>query len=105
MQTIRKEFTCHSEIDGSPPVISEILKTPFKNTEPNGNLTRCHFLCALKLPSYCSITAENKGPLFQTECFLIRGAEKKGVMVQMIMEKGVTIQGYYSVIILGHIVG
>lgn len=41
----------------------------------------------------------------QTECFLIRGAEKKEVMVQMIMEKGVTIQGYYSAIILGHIVG
>lgn len=86
----------------SPPVISGILKTPSINTELNGKLTRCYFLCALKLPSYCSITAENTGPLFQTDCFLIGGAEKT---VQTIMRKGVTIHGYYSVIIPGHMVG
>lgn len=105
MQTLRKEFTCHSETGGSPPVISGILKTPSRNTEPNGNLTRCHFLCAIELPSYYSITVENTGCLFQTECFLIGGAEKKGATVQKIMEKGVTIHSYYSVIILGYIVG
>lgn len=51
-----------------------------------------------------STTFENTGPLFQMECFLIAGAEKKGATVQRIMEKGITIHGYYSVI-LGHIVG
>lgn len=51
-----------------------------------------------------SITVENTGPLFQTECFLIAGAEKKGATVQRTMEKGITIHDYYSVI-LGHRVG
>lgn len=37
------------------------------------------------------------------ECCLIAGAEKKGATVQRIMEKGIKIHGYYSIIILGQL--
>lgn len=49
------------------------------------------------------ITDENTRSLFQTECCLVAGAEQKGARVQRILEKGITRDGYYRVIILGQL--
>jgi len=41
-----------------------------------------------------SITDENTGSRFQTECCLTAGAEKKGATVQRVMAKRIPVHGY-----------